>query len=138
SRSLLYAASLVACLATFAPFAFAQSADRAADAPPVRSHAQDAPRAAGADARSVVAADDSPVGLWRSIDDETKQPKALIRITEEDGVFVGRIEKILTERTDAVCDLCTDERKDQPVQGMRIVEGMRASGDEPGLYEGGR
>ncbi|HLT26383.1 MAG TPA: DUF2147 domain-containing protein [Zeimonas sp.] len=85
-----------------------------------------------------MAADDSPVGLWRSIDDETKQPKALIRITEEDGVFVGRIEKILTERTDAVCDLCTDERKDQPVQGMRIVEGMRASGDEPGLYEGGR
>lgn len=80
----------------------------------------------------------SPVGLWRNVDDETKQPKALVRIAERDGVYYGRIEKILTEKTDAVCDLCTDERKDQPVQGMQIIDGMRASSDEPGLYEGGR
>lgn len=80
----------------------------------------------------------SPAGLWRNIDDETKKPKALVRITERDGVYYGRIEKILTEKTDAVCDLCTDERKDQPVQGMQIIDGMRASSDEPGLYEGGR
>ena len=80
----------------------------------------------------------SPVGLWRSIDDETKKPKALIRITQDGGAYVGRIEKILTARTDAVCDQCTDERKDQPVQGMRIVDGMRASDEEAGLYEGGR
>ncbi|MCD6675255.1 MAG: DUF2147 domain-containing protein [Burkholderiaceae bacterium] len=80
----------------------------------------------------------SPVGLWRNIDDETKKPKALVRITERDGVYYGRIEKILTERTDGVCELCTDERKDQPMQGMQIIDGMRASSDEPGLYEGGR
>jgi len=80
----------------------------------------------------------SPLGLWRNIDDETKKPKALVRISERDGVYRGRIEKILTEKTDAVCDLCTDERKDQPVQGMQIIDGMRASSEEPGLYEGGR
>jgi uncharacterized protein (DUF2147 family) len=79
----------------------------------------------------------SPVGLWRNIDDETKKPKALVRITERDGVYYGRIERILTEKTDALCDLCTDERKDQPVQGMQIIDGMRASADDPGLYEGG-
>ena len=80
----------------------------------------------------------SPVGLWKNIDDETKQPKALIRIREDGGVLSGRIEKILTEKTDAVCDKCTDERKDKPVQGMTIIEDMRASADEPGLFDGGR
>ena len=80
----------------------------------------------------------SPAGLWKNIDDETKQPKALIRITEADGVISGRIEKILTEKTDAVCDKCTDERKDKPVQGMTIVQGIRRNADEPGLFDGGR
>ncbi len=80
---------------------------------------------------------DSPVGLWKNIDDETKQPKALIRISDQDGVFNGRIEKILTDKPDAVCDKCTDERKDQPVQGMTIVRGMRRNADEASLYDNG-
>ncbi len=114
-------AALVAALAAFAPAAQSQSA------PP----AQQAQTGSVGDAQS-------PVGLWRNIDDETKQPKALVRITERDGVYVGRIEKILTDKPDAVCDLCTDERKDQPVQGMQIIDGMRASTEDRNLYEGGR
>ena len=78
---------------------------------------------------------DSPVGLWKNIDDETKQAKSLIRIVEKDGVLTGRVEKILTEQADAKCDKCTDERKDQPVVGMTILTGMRAAGDR---WEGGR
>jgi uncharacterized protein (DUF2147 family) len=81
---------------------------------------------------------DSPVGLWKNIDDETQKAKALIRITEKDGVISGRIEKILTDKPDAVCDKCTDERKDQPVQGMTIVRGIRRNADEAGLFDGGR
>ncbi|HQY27562.1 MAG TPA: DUF2147 domain-containing protein [Burkholderiaceae bacterium] len=79
----------------------------------------------------------SPVGLWKNIDDETKQPKAMIRITEKDGVISGKIEKILTDKTDAVCDKCTDDRKDQPVQGMTIVSGIRKNADQPDLFDGG-
>ena len=79
----------------------------------------------------------SPVGLWKNIDDETKQPKALIRITEKEGVISGKIEKILTDKTDAVCDKCTDDRKDQPVQGMTIVSGIRKNADQPDLFDGG-
>jgi uncharacterized protein (DUF2147 family) len=73
---------------------------------------------------------DTPVGLWRSIDDETKSPRALIRIAEQGGTLVGRIEKILTDKTDAVCDKCTDQRKDKPVQGMTILTGLKKDGDE--------
>jgi uncharacterized protein (DUF2147 family) len=72
----------------------------------------------------------SPVGLWRNIDDATKQPKALIRITEAAGVLTGRIEKILTDKTDAICDLCTDDRKGKPVQGMTILTGLKKDGEE--------
>jgi len=73
---------------------------------------------------------DSPVGLWRSVDDETGQPKALIRIVERNGTLTGRIEKILTDKPDAVCDKCTDERKGKPVQGMTILTGLKPEGNE--------
>ena len=73
---------------------------------------------------------DSPVGLWKSIDDDTKQPKALIRIEERAGALVGRIEKILTDKADALCEKCTDARKDKPVQGMTILTGLKKDGDE--------
>ncbi|MFP5461022.1 MAG: DUF2147 domain-containing protein [Gammaproteobacteria bacterium] len=76
----------------------------------------------------------SPVGLWKTVDDETKQPKSLVRIVEQDGALVGRVEKILTDKPDARCDRCTDERKDQPVQGMTILTGMKPEG---GLWDGG-
>jgi uncharacterized protein (DUF2147 family) len=71
----------------------------------------------------------SPIGLWKSVDDETGKAKSLIRIVEKDGVVVGRVEKILTDKTDAKCDKCSDDRKDKPVQGMTIITGMKKDGD---------
>lgn len=73
---------------------------------------------------------DSPVGLWKNIDDETKQPKALIRIAEQGGTLSGRIEKVLTDNTGAVCEKCTDDRKGKPVQGLTILTGLKKDGDE--------
>ena len=35
----------------------------------------------------------SPVGLWKTIDDDTKKEKSLVRIKETNGVFSGTIEK---------------------------------------------
>ena len=72
----------------------------------------------------------SPVGLWRTIDDATQQPKALVRITEQGGTLSARIEKILTEKTDAVCQDCPGDRKDKPVQGLTILTGLKADGEE--------
>ncbi len=125
-------------ITVFAAAACAASVPLAAQAQPPAPAASQSPAASGTGATAnAPASAQSPVGLWRNIDDETKKPKALVRITERDGVYYGRIERILTEKTDALCDLCTDERKDQPVQGMQIIDGMRASADDPGLYEGG-
>lgn len=79
----------------------------------------------------------SPAGLWKNVDEETRQARALVRIVEAAGIFTGRIEKVLTDRPEAKCDKCTDDRKDQPVQGMQIIRGMRKSEDRDNLWEGG-
>ena len=79
----------------------------------------------------------SPVGLWKTIDDETKQEKSLVRISEIAGVLSGRIEKIVDPaKQDSVCDKCEDARKGQKVLGMTIVEGVKKNAGEP-YWDGG-
>jgi hypothetical protein len=58
----------------------------------------------------------SPAGLWRTIDDSTKKDKSLVRIVEANGVYTGKVEKIVDPDSpkDAVCKDCSDERKDKP------------------------
>ena len=88
-------------------------------------------------AAGAASAQGTPAGLWRTIDDETKQEKSLVRIADTGGVLSGRVEKLLDPaRQDAKCDACTDARKGQPVLGMTIIEGVRKSADEP-YWDGG-
>ena len=85
----------------------------------------------------LAAAQNTPVGLWKSIDDETKTEKSLVRITEAAGTLTGKIEKLMDPtKQDAKCDKCSDARKDQPVLGMTIITGVRAGSDKT-LWEGG-
>ena len=39
----------------------------------------------------------TPAGLWKTIDDDTKAEKSLVRITDSGGVYTGKVEKILTD-----------------------------------------
>ncbi|MCK6433206.1 MAG: DUF2147 domain-containing protein [Burkholderiaceae bacterium] len=79
----------------------------------------------------------TPVGLWKTIDDETKQEKSYVRITEAGGALSGRIEKILDPaKQDSKCDKCADERKDQPVVGMTIIRNAKPDDDKE-HWEGG-
>jgi uncharacterized protein (DUF2147 family) len=79
----------------------------------------------------------TPAGLWKTIDDETKVEKSLVRITDNSGVFTGKVEKILTDKPDAKCTECSDERKGQPVQGMTILRGIKPDANEKGTWVGG-
>jgi uncharacterized protein (DUF2147 family) len=81
----------------------------------------------------------TPAGLWKTIDDESKKEKSLIRITETGGVFTGKLEKLLDpgNKPDAVCDLCTDDRKDKPVVGMTLIKGVKQSDSDKGRWDGG-
>jgi uncharacterized protein (DUF2147 family) len=73
----------------------------------------------------------SPVGLWQTIDDVTKKPTALIRITEQNGQLQGRIEKLIVApgaNANPPCSACTGARKDQPVVGLTILSGLKKDG----------
>lgn len=73
----------------------------------------------------------TPVGLWKTIDDDGKTAKSLVRISEQGGTLVGSIDKLLDPKdgTDAKCDKCKDDRKDQPVVGLQIIRGVKPDGD---------
>ncbi|MFC5478010.1 DUF2147 domain-containing protein [Massilia suwonensis] len=86
---------------------------------------------------AALAQNNSPVGVWKTIDDETGKPKALVRITEENGALQGKIEKLFrgpNEDQNPKCTACTDSRKDQPMIGLTIVSGLKKDGNE---YTGG-
>ena len=90
---------------------------------------------AGASATAFAQA--TPVGLWKTIDDETKQEKSIVRITDNGGVLTGKIEKLTDPaKQEATCDKCSDARKDQKIIGMTIIEGVKkAAGEE--YWDGG-
>jgi uncharacterized protein (DUF2147 family) len=79
----------------------------------------------------------TPAGTWKTIDDETRTEKSTVRITETGGVLSGKIEKIAdATKQDSKCDKCEGAKKDQPVLGMTIVEGVKKNPDEA-YWDGG-
>ena len=81
----------------------------------------------------------TPVGLWKTIDDETKKEKSLVRIADNGGVLTGRIEKVLdpTAKPDDVCDKCTDDRKGKPIVGLTIIRNAKPDEADRALWTGG-
>jgi len=81
----------------------------------------------------------SPVGLWQTIDDETEQVTGIVRIEERDGLILGNIVEVLdpAAKPGAVCKLCTDDRKDQPIVGLSIIRNVVADDSEDGPWSGG-
>ena len=82
-------------------------------------------------------APNTPTGIWKTVDDKTKVEKTLVRITDSGGVYTGKVEKILSDKPDAKCLECTDERKDQPVQGMTILRNIKQDPDDKSVWIGG-
>lgn len=79
----------------------------------------------------------SPLGVWKTIDDETGQAKSLVQITEVNGELQGRIIKLFRkpeEDQNPLCTKCDGERKNQPVIGMLVLWGLKPAGDS---YAGG-
>ena len=72
----------------------------------------------------------SIVGSWKTIDDETGEPKSVVRIYKSsNGKYYGKIEKLF-EDPGAICDKCKDENKDKPILGMVIITDMKEKGDK--------
>ena len=74
-------------------------------------------------------------GLWKSIDDETGDPKSVVKVYVEDGKLYGDIVKLFRkpgEDPDPVCDKCDedDPRYNQKIIGMTIITDMEYQEDD--------
>lgn len=81
--------------------------------------------------------DSSPVGMWKTIDDKTGHAKSVVEITETGGELTGKVVRVLESAhgPHPLCVNCEGERKDQPVEGMNIMWGVKREG---GSWGGGK
>lgn len=77
---------------------------------------------------------DSPVGYWKTIDDETGEAKSIVKIYEVDGKIYGRVDQLLLD-PDARCTACEGDDKDKPIKGMVVLWGMEKDDD---VWSGGK
>lgn len=74
--------------------------------------------------------------MWKTIDDETKKPKALVKFTEQkNGTLSATIQAILVPGEEKSCTNCEGTYKDKSLKGVTIVQNLkRTSGNN---YEDG-
>jgi uncharacterized protein (DUF2147 family) len=78
----------------------------------------------------------SAAGVWRQVDESGKSG-ALVTISEEGNVFVGRLTHLFLDPGDnpnPICDQCAGDKHNQPILGLKFIEGMKQSGMD---YDGG-
>ncbi len=78
-------------------------------------------------------AQNTPVGRWKTIDDETGKVKSIVEITQaSNGTLSGKVVEVLQSDRgpNPTCDKCTGANKDKPVEGMTILWGLKADGDQ--------
>lgn len=83
-------------------------------------------------------AQNTPIGRWRSIDDATGKPKAVIEVSEADnGTLSARIVQLIdtSDGRNPLCDACTGARRNKPILGMTIAWGLKPQGK---VWSGGR
>ena len=71
----------------------------------------------------------SPIGVWKTIDDNTGEAKSHIEIYEQGGKLNGKIAKLLLSPPDKICDNCTGKKKGKKLVGMNILEDLSTHKD---------
>jgi uncharacterized protein (DUF2147 family) len=77
-------------------------------------------------------AESTIIGTWKQIEDQgVNKGKAAsyIEIFEKNGVYFGKITKLLIDPPDTVCKKCTGDLKNKPLVGMIILKDMKKTGN---------
>lgn len=73
----------------------------------------------------------SVVGKWKTIDDDTGEAKSIVEIYKKNGKVYGKVVDILdASKRDGLCEKCKGNRKNKPVLGMQIIDGLTKDDDE--------
>lgn len=66
------------------------------------------------------------VGDWATVDDKTGNQYAIVHIYQaNNGLYYGKITKMLMGPKNLTCVKCEREDKDQPMEGLTIIRGMK-------------
>lgn len=67
---------------------------------------------------------------WQSVDDKTGEKKAVIKMTESNGVVTGTIIKLNdASQAKEVCSKCKGSLKNKPIVGLPILTKLKAEGN---------
>lgn len=88
----------------------------------------------------------SPVGFWQTIDDATGRPKAVVQLWEDaQQVLYGKVVKLYSkpgqtenQTKKQLCFACTDQRRNQPIIGMVVLENLTQDKDNLNQWTGGQ
>ena len=75
----------------------------------------------------------SVIGKWENRNKEG-QVNSIIKVYEKNDKVYGKVERIMREEDrDRVCTKCEGDLKNEPIEGMEIMQGLKKDGDK---YEG--
>lgn len=66
---------------------------------------------------------------WRTFDDATGKPKAIVQFENKNGVLTGTITQRLEGSTITNCVKCSGALKNRPLVGLPIISGLKANGN---------
>lgn len=75
---------------------------------------------------------ETPVGSWTTVDDDTGNPKSVVEIYKtRDGKLAGRVVEVLQSEQgeNPVCKECEGDRAGKPIEGMVIMWGLERDGE---------
>jgi len=73
----------------------------------------------------------SIIGKWKTIDDETGKEKSIVEIYQTEGKIYAKVFQLLTKgEENKVCENCQGAKKNKPIKGMIIINGLTKDGDE--------
>lgn len=72
---------------------------------------------------------ESITGIWKTFDDVTGEAKSHLEIYEDQGTINGRIAQLLRDNAASNCESCKGDKKDQPLIGMIVMEGLSKEKD---------
>jgi uncharacterized protein (DUF2147 family) len=78
------------------------------------------------------------LGDWKTVDDKTGDSFSIVTIYKgSDGLYYGKISKMLVGPAGLKCDQCTGDDHNAPLEGLVIIRGLRYN-KEKNQLEGGR
>lgn len=76
------------------------------------------------------------LGDWKTVDDKTDEVRSIVSIYKgTDGLYYGKISKMLVGEPGLLCTECKEADHNQPLEGLVIIRGMK---DEGGELHGGK